>query len=401
VALAASLLLAVGLGWLLLPGADPSGRLAASRRTTVAIGDRAVVVAEDGTRLSWEGQAGGGLVVEQESGNVFFRVDRAGVPFVVRTPAGSVRVKGTCFRTEVIEMKASRAGMAGAGAGAAVTALVLVTVYEGKVLTASPGGEQQEVAAGEVARIAPGRAPEILGEERRSTSGNTAAGTDSAIAPSTARGLVKQNLRLQAEKAKLQAELEVLQAQLSSTKGKSRRSKMLNLTKEDLQEMARRCELRWDRPGLGSTPPTASSKAARALGLSKEERATIDEVYKRYHRRMSDAIRKIYIEATGNAKVADSLSPSAMESEIVDKSTLAERKHVFQKLARERAGLQAPANPSAGLPVERLYRLLTSAGDRVERDLAAVLGADLARRYREHNDGFGSRSRSSYGCPGQ
>jgi hypothetical protein len=400
VALAASLLLAVGLTWLLLPRSDASGRLLASGRTTVAIDDRAVVVAEDGTRLSWQSQAGGGLAVEQESGNAFFRVDRGGVPFVVKTPAGSVEVKGTCFRTEVIEMKASRAGLVGAGAGAAAAALVLVTVYEGKVITASSRGDRQVVEAGEVARIAPGRAPEILAGEEQGTSGGEATRADTSIAPSTARGLVRQNLKLRAENEKLQADLEVLQTQLGSANGDARKGKILNLSKQELLDLARRCELRWDRPPLGSTPPKTQAKAARELGLSKEDRATIDRVYERYHRRMTDAIRTIYIEVTGNTKVADSLSPEAMESEIVDKSQKIELKRMHRKLARERAGLQAPpADHSTGSPVERLYRLLTSAGDQVERDIAAALGPDLARRYREHRGGFGSRSRSSHGCP--
>ena len=52
-------------------------------------------------------------------------------------------------------------------------------------------------------------------------------------------------------------------------------------------------------------------------------------------------------------------------------------------------------------PLEKMMRLLTSAGDRAEKALGAQIGPDLARRYRELHHGFDNRSRSSYGCPGE
>jgi hypothetical protein len=115
---------------------------------------------------------------------------------------------------------------------------------------------------------------------------------------------------------------------------------------------------------------------------------------------MKAQLRKLYVEVTGDDKNVDSLSMRAITSEIKDKSPKPEIKQVFQRLARERAGLQAPpSNPSDTSAVERLYRLLTTAGDRVEKMMAAEVGPDLARRYRRVRDGFGSRSRSSHGCP--
>ena len=111
-------------------------------------------------------------------------------------------------------------------------------------------------------------------------------------------------------------------------------------------------------------------------------------------------LRALYIEVTGDPEGVESLSPSAMISEINDKSLRPTIKAVYQRLARERAGLQTPPASAAGQPpVERLMRLLTSSGDRVEKAIGQKIGPDLARRHRELHGGYGSKSRSRYGCP--
>jgi len=400
-ALAAGLLLALGAAWLLLPRQEQRGSLVATTRTTTRLGSRGVAVAEEGASLRWSGRAGE-LRVIQSQGNVFYRVDRGAGPFVVETGAGSVRVLGTCFRLEVMEMKSSRAGLAGAAVGATAATLLLVTVYEGKVLTASPRGEL-EVGAGQVARLRPGEAPERLGQDRgpRHAGGAAVAEADSVYAPSTTEGLVRQNQKLRAEKESLESRLDVLQSQLQQTAGKANRGKILGLNQDELAQLAKRCELRWDMPPLGTSPPRVDSKAAKALGLSQTERDSVKRVFADFHGKLLQDLSRLYVEVTGDAKSAEHLSPGAMMSEIEDKSPKEEIKQVYQRLARERAGLQsAPADLSSTPAVERLFRLLTTAGDRVEQALGGEIGPDLARRYREHRDGFGSRSRSSLGCPG-
>ena len=49
--------------------------------------------------------------------------------------------------------------------------------------------------------------------------------------------------------------------------------------------------------------------------------------------------------------------------------------------------------------VERMYRMLTSTGDGVERAMGQQIGPDLARRYRDVRNGFSSRLVSRHGCP--
>ena len=67
----------------------PAGHHRFLTRTTLALADRAVVVGEAGTALSWrlEGRA---LFARQTLGNAFYRVEH-GRPFRVETPAGTGR----------------------------------------------------------------------------------------------------------------------------------------------------------------------------------------------------------------------------------------------------------------------------------------------------------------------
>jgi ferric-dicitrate binding protein FerR (iron transport regulator) len=116
------------------PRKPAAGELAAVARTQRAIaGGRAIAVAEPGAHLSWRGDR-----VLQDAGDVFYRV-APGESFTVATPGGDVTVLGTCFRVEVSDMKSVTA----AALGAAVSAAVLVTVYEGKVKLANAHGVQK------------------------------------------------------------------------------------------------------------------------------------------------------------------------------------------------------------------------------------------------------------------
>ncbi len=403
-ALAATILLGVFLILLSRPTAV-AGHLVANQRKTAAIGRRAVVVAEANSELRWQVDSNGSAKVDQLRGNVFFRVEHGG-PFVVHTSAGTVRVLGTCFRVEVISMKASRAGAVGAGIGAAAATVILVTVYEGKVLTASTKGEQ-EVSAGQIAEVEAGRIPRVTGEIQTAAKKKDKVGAATQASPTrhvadghpmSASAMSTPQLR--AEKERLEEEVQQLKQQLEHVGSKAKRGKMLNLTKEELVEMAKRCELRWDMPPLGIEPPKVEGRALKELGFTKEERAEINRVYADYHRDTVKALRDLYIEVTGDKKNALLLSPGSLIDEIHDKSPPDEIRHVFQRLARERAGMLQPSvDPSQSSPVERLYRLLTTVGDRVEKQMGAAIGPDLARRYRELADGFGSRSRSNVACP--
>lgn len=136
------------------PDRESRGERLAASRESIAIGARAVAVAEAGSQLAWT-VVDGAATVEQRSGDVFYRVT-PGQPFVVALPGARVRVLGTCFRVEVSdmsEMSSRKKRLVAGTAGAALSAAVLVTVYEGSVRLENAHG-QVELAPGEVGKAA-------------------------------------------------------------------------------------------------------------------------------------------------------------------------------------------------------------------------------------------------------
>src|SRR5678816_2529840 len=128
-----------------------SDTVIAARRTSIELGGRGTAVAEPETEMVWRVADDGAAEITQRTGNVFYRVERGG-PFVVHTPAGDVRVTGTCFRVEVQAMTPNKKLVIAGLAGAAIATAVLVTVYEGRVIAES-GAARTELAAGSQATL--------------------------------------------------------------------------------------------------------------------------------------------------------------------------------------------------------------------------------------------------------
>src|SRR4029079_5784500 len=91
-----------------------------SERTTTRIGARGVAVVEPASDLTWNVDDRGAARVDQRTGNVFYRVEH-GAPFIVHTPAGDIRVTGTCFRIEVDSMNTKQKMIASGLTGAALS----------------------------------------------------------------------------------------------------------------------------------------------------------------------------------------------------------------------------------------------------------------------------------------
>jgi hypothetical protein len=369
----------------------------AKTRMAAPISGRAVAVMEQGAALFYR-RTSGLIEVEQSAGDVFYRVD-PGDAFVVRTSAGTVTVVGTCFRVEVIEMNSKTAGALGTAAGALVASTVFVTVYEGKVVTASAQGAELPVEAGERAELAPGRAPvkrEVGREQAVAAETLWPAPADRPITPE----LLVQRVRvLEQEKGSLEQEVARLREQLEKGSGAKGETKMYDIPQAELVKMAENCELRWDMPGIGAKPQQISTEDLEKLELSEAEREVIDRAFAESHGRLFDVVRKTYSKVTGDEETG-SMAAEAMFAEIRDKTPVEELKRIYQVLARERAGLQPPPPAGAKIsPVEQLYRMVTSEGERVEQSIAAELGQETARRIRDHHRGWGDRFRSSRGCP--
>ena len=123
---------------------DADGQVVAERRQTVSIGARGAAALEPGADLTWSTR-GKQTRVQQRRGAAFYRVEHGG-PFLVSTPAGDVEVTGTCFRVSV-----SPIGPA---------PFALVSVLEGAV-EVHGGQGRLSLTAGQTARLAPRRRPEL------------------------------------------------------------------------------------------------------------------------------------------------------------------------------------------------------------------------------------------------
>jgi hypothetical protein len=345
-------------------------------RRSIALGGRGVAVAEAEAALTWS--VDGAARVEQTAGSVFYRVEPGG-PFTVVTPAGEVRATGTCFSVEIEPMSPSRSTLAGAAAGAVIAAIAVVTVYEGGVIVVVPdGGGERRVAAGEQVRVgkrpAAGQAPGAVGA-----------------------GPLDPLARDQAQRARIAA----LEAQVAKLTADSADLSWVDPTPEELLTMARECQVTMDAPGVFESEPGALEPELGArLGLSTAEVAAVNEVIREVHGQYRDQLRALYIEVTGDSAGADALSPHALFEEIEDKSPRDEGPRARRRIARERAGLEAPpADPSRLPPLERAFRAQADLGVVTERGLAARLGPERAHALRRGgNEIFENRSGYT-GCP--
>lgn len=373
------------------PSLAATGELATTERTTAALGRRAIAVAEANTELQWRIADDGAASITQPTGDVFYRVERGGA-FVVHTPAGDVRVLGTCFRVEVTPMNKKHLVLSGA-TGAAIAAAVVITVYEGHVV-ADTKAAKTELRAGNRAMISP---------DGRATVGSL----DEPVAATLARSLAEDRAatreELIARSAEQRAELARLRAQLAAREGRDDEHnatepgrRWFDPSPERLKEWAAKCRVRSDSVGLDE-PKLMDAKAASHYGLEPDEIAPVNQVVTEIANDWRKLVRALYVEATGDLNGTDVLSVDAMLGEIREKGGGHEHNLVMQKISAERAGLAKPPADVAKLtPYERLMRVQVEQGNTIEAALAKKLGPERARAIR--GEGFGNRSDWS-GCP--
>lgn len=422
-ALAAAALLAIGgAAWWLSRGEPSAGALTAEARTSQRLGERGVAVLEPGAALRWTIARDGAAALEQSRGAVFYRVEPGGV-FTVRVPEGEVRVRGTCFEVEVRDMAAWGPAMGGAAVGAALSALVVVTVYEGRVEVAR-GGEVRAVEPGERATLGDGIAvaPARGGRVAERAGAPTTKGPSAARAvatPDEGTGPPAQRAgrggevvdeggevaTLQRENAALRTELAGLRLRVAEADAVREAHKTYDIGQAELDRMAERCELRWDTIGyrLGE-PPRVPREEADAFELSEAQLSALDERLAAENARLIEAIRQAYVEVTGDDPAAiQAVAPEALFTEVQDKTPIEERRRIFSLLAKERAsGVEPDVSPArlADLsPAERMFRVITTSGNRLEAAMGEVVGPEVARQMRDAHRGYGNRHRSSFGCP--
>jgi hypothetical protein len=395
-------IVALGAALLLVHGGHRSweGRVAVTARATIAIAGRATAVAEAGAELSWRVDGDGAARVAQRAGRVFYRVEPGG-PFVVATDAGDVRVTGTCFAVEVDDMKTTKQLWAGGAAGAALATVVIVSVYEGRVILANPRG-QVAVEAGQRGRAQEGGAPAreaapapVAPARGTEVTGPGAAG---AAAGAVAPGEV---VSLRSRVEQLEKQLVHTREQLAEAAHAAGQVMRVSPSAEDLKAWAQKCEIHIDAPSVwGSTPDALTPERVEDWGLTAAEVPLVDQAQAEQHARALAQFKQIYLLATGDAAGAEQLTPGAMYGEIMDKADAAAIAQARRLMSQERAGLAAPpADLSKRPPAEQALRLVASMGGEFESLVAAQLGPTRARELRERYNGWPGLRMDTDGCP--
>ena len=373
------------------PSQSATGELATTERTTQKLGRRAIAVVEADTSLQWRIADDGSAQITQSTGDVFYRVDRGG-PFIVHTPAGDVRVLGTCFRVEVTPMNMNKKMLLSGTAGAAIAAAVVVTVYEGHVV-ADTHNAKTELHAGNRAMIGP---------DGKTTVGTVDEPVSITLAKSLAEDraatrdqLIARSSEQRAELAKLRARLAEIDQERDSETTEPGRT-WFDPSAEKLKEWAAKCRVRSDSPGLDEAKPL-DAKTASHYGIEPGEIKMVDQVVTDLANDWRKLVRALYVEATGDLNGTDVLSVDAMLGEIREKGGGLDHNLILQKISAERAGLAKPPIDLAKLtPYERLMRVQIEQGNATEAALARKLGPERAKAIR--GDGWGHRSDWS-GCP--
>lgn len=365
-------------------------------RESIALGGRGIAVAEAGAALGWR-RTGDSARVEQEAGDVFYRVDPGG-PFTVTTAAGEVRVTGTCFRVEVISMKPSKQGWIGAAAGAALATAVVVTVYEGKVVVASPSGSAQ-VRAGERATLAPDVPPALA---TSATPSPSVALAELPPAPpnATREELLARDEAMRQQVASLAQRLRQLQTVASAAPSEEPKARTFDskeswtdVPAETLLEFARECRVQIDFPPMNAGPFKLSPKLAEQLELSSDEVAAANQTFAELHASWLRRLRALYVETTGDNAGAESLSMQALSEELREKAAGEGEAEALQKrIAEERAGLlPVPTDLTRTSPYERYFRSFANLGDEAEALIAGKLGKEKAHALRASDGGWPMR----------
>jgi hypothetical protein len=320
------------------------GTLIAVERTHAPLGDAAIAVAEPGAELRWQTREGR-LAVEQPRGRVFYRASR---PFSVQTPRGALEVTGTSFSVE---------------SAPAFTDLV---VYEGAVIAAPGRAKRIEIAAGRRVRIT----ARGIGPDR------PAPWLDEPPAPSSVATIARA---APAQPTDCTDTVDVSAPDAAT-----------------LAEWARTCRLHFDVAPNGYDP-AGLEYYLDLLGVSDQERPVVRDTILAIEARANAELARQYVDVTGDDRGPDAVSVDWMFSELMRSADPDEPAEVRRRLARERAGLEAP--PAASTPYEEQVRWLMRSGDVLERELAAKIGASRSHELRARNRGWPGLRWDVEGCP--
>lgn len=409
VSLAAAVLLGAIGWWVTHKSPVRDGSLVAATRQTVALGERTTIVAERGAELSWT-ERDGILVVEQDRGSAFYRVDSEGSAFSVRTPAAELQVTGTCFSVALEEMHPTMThgtnNRKPLALGAALAVAATVTVYEGRTVLANDAGSI-ELAAGERGIAQSGTPP-----SRSDTAALTLADDASKRSPSPHQEVIA----LRSENRRQATELDQLRARLDAN-GPSesgdgdtaepapKRNRFSGWgppipegfdhyqpTQAALEEMAECGIVAWDQPPVWADDQQPNAQYLDALALTGEERKAFETAFHSFRNDTIAEARSFYVELGGDAAVAEAIDPTELIGMVYGKTDLDTREESRIALAMERAGLADPPTEEPP-PSERFLRWDAELGNSFEAALEEQFGRERAQEFRAARGGWpGKRS---------
>jgi hypothetical protein len=336
--------------------APVEGEATAAQRIEVPIGERAVAVLEPGAHVRWRGDR-----VEQDRGDVFYRVDRGGGVFTVSTPHAEATVLGTSFRIGIEQETAMKRRDVAAGAlGAVAGVLVVVGVYEGKVRV-SHADQAVTVRAGESA----------VADQHGVSSGAPA-----AVARPAETGSAKTEAQLRQrldEVAKEKAALEQELIAANDAVGKN----PFDLTKDDWAKMAENGEFKYRYPCFQSGGYRPSADRLEKLGLEPSAADAIQQAYNSSNKRFYEGMKPICTQLLGKPVDNDVMSEciSQLFGDIYRKG---DSRATFKQVAEIHAGTRQEAD--ATKPEMKMLMVFSSGMAPFEAELAKTFGAEEAHR---------------------
>ena len=179
-------------------------------------------------------------------------------------------------------------------------------------------------------------------------------------------------------------------------------SAWLNPSPDELGEMARKCEVRFEMPAItDNEPPVVTDEQVAALSLSDHERDVLQGTLRQLHTELRGFAQTALAGLPASAGASKEAAPATLEEMLGELRTRPGSgfEEGREKLARERAALAIPAGPSAEQPPgERLLRTWATLGDQLERQLATELGKDRARQLRTSPQAGWMNRFSEAGC---
>lgn len=167
---------------------------------------------------------------------------------------------------------------------------------------------------------------------------------------------------------------------------------------EELEELAKRCEVRFEMPAIAeNAAPTVSDEDAAALSLDAAERAALQRTLTDLHTNLQDFAVQSVRELGGDLQGATpSLEEALSELQTRPGSGFEAAR---ETVAKERAGrAQPPPSDQRQPPGERLLRLWAGLGDEFERQLATKVGKDRAHQLRTSSSASWMNRFSQSGC---